>query len=161
MSRHENDSVPRRTIRFFADWGADSPLWENGTDNYLMYPEDLGLSGELATRLYGWAEFWCSHHQWETVWDAPASEEWSRKEGGRAGRVVAPGGRLLRGRQRRTLTLPRRRQQVLPVPGLEQRLREGLEGGGVDETLPVGGDLGGADDGSGAFLDDLDVGAGL
>lgn len=46
-----------------------------------MYPEDLGLSGELATRLYGWAEFWCSHHQWETGWDAPASEEWSRKEG--------------------------------------------------------------------------------
>lgn len=38
-------------------------------------------TGEPATRRYGWADFWCSHHQWETGWDAPASEEWSRKEG--------------------------------------------------------------------------------
>jgi len=85
MTRYEDSGRPdhryRRKIRFFADWGADSPLWENGTDTYLMAPRDYGLSESLTQRLYAWCDHWRSHHHWETGWDDPASEEKSRRDG--------------------------------------------------------------------------------
>lgn len=71
----------RRTIRFFADWGADSPLWESGTDSYLMAPEDYGLPRSLSDRLRAWASHWKEHHHWDTGWDDPRSAEYSQKEG--------------------------------------------------------------------------------
>ncbi|GAB3690798.1 hypothetical protein GCM10027595_01440 [Corynebacterium nasicanis] len=72
---------PRRTIRFFADWGADFPLWESGTDSYLMAPEDYGLPASLSERLRAWATHWTSHCHWDTGWDDPHAAEYSQKEG--------------------------------------------------------------------------------
>ncbi|MCK2200996.1 hypothetical protein [Corynebacterium callunae] len=71
----------RRTIRFFADWGANTPLWENGTENYLMSPEDYGLSESLSKRVYDWADHWKTHCHWERGWDSPSSKEESKIKG--------------------------------------------------------------------------------
>lgn|SRR5699024_1875993 len=81
MVRGNDMGEVRRTIRFFADYGAYSPLWENGTSTYLMSPSDYGLSDSLTKRLLAWAEYWNSHYHWENRWDDPISERTSRLEG--------------------------------------------------------------------------------
>ncbi|WP_219108691.1 hypothetical protein [Austwickia sp. TVS 96-490-7B] len=40
-----------RTVRFFHDYGAPWPLWENGSDKYSMSPMDYNLSANLTATL--------------------------------------------------------------------------------------------------------------
>ena len=58
-----------RRIRFFLDYGHGYPLWESGSDSYVMTPDDYGLSPELARRLRDWALVWERHHDPFTGWD--------------------------------------------------------------------------------------------
>lgn len=76
-----SEGSPRRQIRFFADWGADTPLWESGTETYLMSPNDYNLSQELSNRLLAWAAHWNRHYHWEHGWDSPQAAEESKAEG--------------------------------------------------------------------------------
>ncbi|AXE38729.1 hypothetical protein JS278_01565 [Acidipropionibacterium virtanenii] len=66
------------TIQFFADWGFSWPLWcSEGT----VYPDELGLSQELADRLERWVMHWQRHHESYQGWDSEEDQEWSDNEG--------------------------------------------------------------------------------
>lgn len=66
------------TIRFFADWGHSWPIWgPEGT----AYPDELGLSQELADRLERWVSHWQLHHESYQGWDTEKDREWSDTEG--------------------------------------------------------------------------------
>lgn len=75
-----------REIRYFSDWGAKYPLWENGTDKYVMEPSDYGLSPELGKALRNCVQFWNAHFI-ETVdsfeWDSNENKEYFEAEGDR------------------------------------------------------------------------------
>jgi hypothetical protein len=65
-----------RKIRFFPDFGRESPLWESFTDKYAMDPSDYGLSDELSRGLRELMSLWNTHFI-----DAPGSDfEWDSAE---------------------------------------------------------------------------------
>lgn len=63
-----------REIRLSPEWGVHYPIWESGSEKYILSPEDLRLSENLARRLRDWNEFWQSHHVGENYeWDSETS----------------------------------------------------------------------------------------
>ena len=75
-----------REIRFFLDWGAKYPLWESGTDKYVMEPSDYGLSLELGTTLRNCVQFWKAHFietDESSEWDSIENKEYFQIEGDR------------------------------------------------------------------------------
>jgi hypothetical protein len=63
----------RRIVRLFPDAGCDWPLWEDGQ----IEPDDLALSGKLATDLRRWTDYWIRHFDHDRGWDDPAHcKEW-------------------------------------------------------------------------------------
>ncbi|MCQ9367080.1 hypothetical protein NQ036_02310 [Brevibacterium sp. 91QC2O2] len=78
------DAQGRRTIRFFEEWGQDSPYWETGNPLYNLEPADLGLSAELGRLSHRLMEFWTAHYDFDdtgdAVWDAEANRnDWYRR----------------------------------------------------------------------------------
>lgn len=70
----------KRIIRLFPDWGAPTPLWEDGTAEYNIDPQLLGLSIELSTALRVWTTFWKNHFDPEQGWVSDDSEkEWGEQ----------------------------------------------------------------------------------
>lgn len=71
---------PRRTIRFFPDY-CRTVLWENGSANYALYPEDLGLSESLSADIVAWNSYWNSHFDPFDGWKSEESRRRSQAEG--------------------------------------------------------------------------------
>ena len=70
----------RRTIRFFPDH-ARSPLWESGSWNYIVFPEELGLSESLSRDILDWTAYWNSHFDPLDGWKSEESHQRSQAEG--------------------------------------------------------------------------------
>ncbi|WP_137825300.1 hypothetical protein [Brevibacterium sp. 2SA] len=76
----QSSGQPRRTIRFFPDYGR-TVLWENGSANYALYPEDLGLSDSLSKDIRDWNSYWNSHFDPFDGWKSEESHQRSQAEG--------------------------------------------------------------------------------
>jgi hypothetical protein len=64
-------TAPRR-VRLMSDYWAGSPLWGPGG---VQYPEDLGLSADLGSRLLAWEDHFERHFDHERGWDSLESRK--------------------------------------------------------------------------------------
>ena len=60
-----------RKIRFFPEWGAASPLWEDAHPEYMRLPESLGLSAALVADLRSWCRIWDKYCSPDAGWKDP------------------------------------------------------------------------------------------
>lgn len=70
-----NEIAPR-VVRFFADWGNPTSLWESAQGGAVS-PEDYLLSDALTLQLRLWTEHWERNFHEETGWRSPESERLS------------------------------------------------------------------------------------
>jgi hypothetical protein len=68
----ESMTGPTR-IRLMSEYSAESPLWGHGG---VQFPEDLGLSADLGSRLLAWEDHFERHFDHELGWDSLESRKW-------------------------------------------------------------------------------------
>lgn len=70
-----------RTIRFFPDWGRKEPLWDSGSENYVVHTSELPITAELKSDLHEYMKFWHHHLDEISGWDSETNERWFSEQG--------------------------------------------------------------------------------
>jgi hypothetical protein len=73
-------------VRLMSDYGAGSPIW---VSDGVVSPSMLGVSEDLAARLYAWQDYFEQHFHFESGWLSPRDADGYMREGEELRRLLS------------------------------------------------------------------------